>query len=122
MKRGRFCCLLIGFFLMAAHPGWAASDFRCGSKIIPIGERKTDVLRKCGVPLNVMTWEEVRTRREFGSGVLDPDPGFRRWPLWVEEWVSIEEWEYNLGPNQFIRYLRFENGRLTRITEGDYGF
>jgi hypothetical protein len=48
--------------------------------------------------------------------------GFNRWPLFVKELVTIEEWEYNLGSNRFIRYLRFENGRLTRITEGDYGY
>ena len=122
MRRIQIFCLLMTVLLLTAGPGWAASDFRCGSKIIPIGERKGDVLRKCGEPLNVTTWVEVRTRREFGSGVLDPDPGFRRFPLFVEELVTIEEWEYNFGSNQFIRYLRFENGRLTRITEGDYGY
>ena len=36
--------------------------------------------------------------------------------------ATIEEWEYNLGTGQFIRYLRFENGRLIRITTGDYGY
>jgi hypothetical protein len=99
-----------------------AADLRCGTRIITLGERKYDVLRKCGEPSNVTSWDEIRTKNEFGAGVLGPDPGFRRWPLWVEELVTIEEWEYNLGPNQFIRYLVFENNRLIRITEGDYGY
>lgn len=38
-----------------------------------------------------------------------------------QQLVTVEEWEYNLGSNGFVRYLRFENGRLIRITEGDYG-
>jgi len=100
----------------------AAVDFRCGSKIITPGERKYDVLRRCGEPVNVTSWEEVRTKRDFGSGLLDPERVFRRVPLLVDELVRIEEWEYNLGPNQFIRYLRFENDRLIRIIEGDYGY
>ncbi|MBW1954196.1 MAG: DUF2845 domain-containing protein [Deltaproteobacteria bacterium] len=29
---------------------------------------------------------------------------------------------YNLGPNRFIRILRFENGRLVDITTGDRGY
>jgi len=36
--------------------------------------------------------------------------------------VTVEEWEYNLGPGRFIRYLTFENGRLIKITTGDYGY
>jgi len=45
-------------------------------------------------------------------------PGF----LFAKELVTVEEWEYNLGPGSFIRYLTFENGRLIKITTGDYGY
>ena len=45
-------------------------------------------------------------------------PGF----LFAKELVTVEEWEYNLGPGRFIRYLTFENGRLIKITIGDYGY
>jgi len=40
----------------------------------------------------------------------------------AKELITIEEWEYNFGATQFIRYLRFENGRLREITTGDYGY
>jgi len=33
-----------------------------------------------------------------------------REPLFVEEFVEIEEWVYNFGSLQFIRFLTFENG------------
>jgi hypothetical protein len=114
--------LILMIVMLLVFSQVTAADLRCGTRIITLGERKYDVLRKCGEPSNVTSWDEIRTKKEFGTGVLDPDPGFRRWPLWVEELVTIEEWEYNFGSNQFIRYLVFENNRLIRITEGDYGY
>jgi hypothetical protein len=48
--------------------------------------------------------------------------GLNQWQPFAKELVTVEEWEYNLGPTKFIRYLRFENGRLIRITDGDYGY
>ncbi len=121
-RSGLVLTVLLMFVIVLGASQAAAADLRCGTKIIVLGERQYDVLRKCGEPSNVTTWAEMRTKKEFGAGVLDPDPGFRRVPLLVEELVTIEEWEYNLGSNSFIRYLRFENGRLTKITEGDYGY
>jgi hypothetical protein len=108
--------------LIAAASPVMASDFMCGSKIIKTRDYKYDVLRRCGEPSHIEVWEEVRIKRDFGSGLFETEMGFNRWPLFVKELVTIEEWEYNLGSNRFIRYLRFENGRLTRITEGDYGY
>ena len=101
----------------------AASDLRCGSRLVSIGDYRYDVLRKCGDPANVETWEEVRIRRDLLlSSPITPDQElFLRSPL-AKELVTIEEWEYNFGQNQFIRYLRFENGRLRKITTGDYGY
>jgi len=48
--------------------------------------------------------------------------GWNQWQPFVKELVTVEEWEYNLGPTRFIRYLQFENGRLIRIIDGDYGY
>ncbi len=101
----------------------AASDLRCGSRLVSIGDYRYDVLRKCGDPVNVETWEEVRIRRDLllSFPITAEQELFLRSPL-AKELVTIEEWEYNFGQSQFIRYLRFENGRLRRITIGDYGY
>ncbi len=100
-------------------------DFRCGSRIVSVGDRRQDVLRKCGPPDSVDSWQEVRYRGDLGLGLGSwlPEPGRRYYvgPALAQELVTIEEWEYNLGPNQFIRYLTFENNRLTGLTTGDYG-
>ncbi len=106
--------------LFVASGAWAA-DFRCGSEIISPGDRKFDVLRKCGDPDNIEVREEVRIKRDLGAHVFLPGeepPGF----VFSKELVTVEEWEYNLGPGRFIRYLTFENGRLMKITAGDYGY
>jgi hypothetical protein len=70
----------------------------------------------------VEVWEKVRVKRDFGPWLFEAEMGLSRWSPFVKELVTVEEWEYNLGSNRFIRYLRFENGRLIRITVGDYGY
>lgn len=113
MKITLISCVLSVVLLVAAASDITASDitasdFRCGSRIITIGDYKYDVLSKCGEPSHVEVWQEVNI---FGLQ-----------PRFVEEQVIVERWEYNLGPTSFIRYLRFENDRLIRITQGGYGY
>ena len=124
MKRTWVICFFLINLLFAAVFEVRASDLRCGSVLISIGDYKYDVLRKCGEPTNVETWEEVRIERNFLRPhiINRPEEELFHQPLMVKEYVRIEEWEYNLGPQNFIRYLRFENGRLRNITIGDYGY
>ncbi len=122
MKITRISCLLMVILLLAATSVVTASDFNCGAKIVTVRDRKSDVLRKCGEPSYVEVWEEVRIKRDLGFRLSETEVASDRSPLLVKELVTVEEWEYNFGPSRFIRYLRFENGRLIRITEGDYGY
>jgi len=122
MKTIGITCILMMILVLTVTSHAMASDFFCSSKIISVRNHKYDVLRKCGEPSYVEAWEEIRIKRDFGSGLLNTETGLHRLPLFVKELVTVEEWEYNLGSTRFIRYLRFENGRLTRITEGDYGY
>jgi len=122
MKKTRIGCLFMVILLLAASSPVMASDLICGSKIITVGDRMYDVLRKCGEPSHVEVWEEVRIRRDLGLRLSETGMLLDQSPLLVKKLVTVEEWEYNFGSNRFIRYLRFENGRLIRITEGDYGY
>ncbi|UCD36569.1 MAG: DUF2845 domain-containing protein, partial [Nitrospiraceae bacterium] len=36
--------------------------------------------------------------------------------------VQVEEWTYDFGSRSFLLFIRFENGRVSRIESGDYGF
>jgi len=110
MKMVSASCIVVVILLVAAASQAAESDFRCANKIIAVGDRKFDVLRKCGEPSNVEVRQEVRTRN-LGSVVLGPERRIQIYPapFLVDELVTIEEWEYNSGPTKFIRYLTFEN-------------
>lgn len=122
MKMTRISCLLTAILWLTSPSVVMAPDFSCGSKIITIVDHKYDVLRECGEPSHVDVWEEVRGKRDLGLRLAETEMGSGQWPLVAKELVTVEEWEYNFGSNRFIHYLRFENGRLVKITEGDYGY
>lgn len=108
--------------LLAFVSDATADEFMCGSRIVATGDRKSEVLSRCGGPTYVEAWQEVRIKGDLGSRLTETELGLHRLPLLVKELVTVEEWEYNQGPNRFVRYLLFENGRLIRITDGDYGY
>lgn len=76
---------------------------RCGTKLIQIGDRKHRVIKYCGKPTFIDFYEK---------------------PLAVYPYYSqiVDVWTYNFGPNKFMQELFFENGRLVRINELDYGY
>ncbi|KQZ80974.1 MULTISPECIES: DUF2845 domain-containing protein [unclassified Pseudomonas] len=80
----------------AASQAWAADTLRCGSQLISVGDRSSEVLQKCGEPV--------------GRDLL----GYKRSANRREEF-QVEEWTY--GPNGgMYQYLRFEGNRLVQIT------
>jgi len=125
MKTKSFALIFFAIFLMSSNICAGdllvtrVSDLGCGSMIVSTGDRNYDVLRKCGEPAHTEVWAEERIRRDFGY-LFEENP--HRLPSFIRELVTIEEWEYNFGPQRFLRYLRFENGRLTKISLGDYGY
>ena len=123
MKKFLASCIVVIILLLAAPLQAQDSDFRCGYEIISVGDRKFDVLRKCGEPTNVDLRQEFR-KRNLWSVALGPDRRIHIFPapFLVDELVTIEEWEYNLGSARFIRYLTFENSLLVDIALGDYGY
>jgi hypothetical protein len=69
-------------------------SFRCDGQTVSVGDRSYTVMDACGVPQKI---------RISGGG-------------------AVEDWVYNFGPNKFIYYVTFVNGRLERIQAGEYGF
>lgn len=86
-----------------------AHAFDCNNQIVSIGDTKFEVKAKCGEPTSKEVFNEEIIRK------IDPTTRQRIFAI-------IEEWTYNLGPQQFIRILTFKNGRLTNIETGGYGF
>jgi hypothetical protein len=89
---------------------------RCGNNIIDVGDRKIDVLKKCGEPAIADEWYEEDIFRS--SPEIDRfGEGSRRKVV-----VHVEEWTYNFGPTRFTYILTFKNGKLVEVRTGDYGF
>ncbi|MBC3365086.1 DUF2845 domain-containing protein [Pseudomonas sp. Z5-35] len=91
----RLCGLGLGLLLAAGHVS-AANTLRCGSQLISVGDRSSEVLQKCGQP------------------AARDDLGYKRSVNRREEY-PVEEWTY--GPHSgMYQYLRFEGNRLVEIT------
>jgi hypothetical protein len=109
---------------LLALPGAVSADsvsgFRCESgRLVDRGDHMVEVRKKCGDP----DFASQRTeRRKVKQKVV-------RWVDGVAEEVSeereveipLDEWVYDLGPERFVRYVVFEDGRVVRIFTGDYG-
>jgi hypothetical protein len=74
----------------------AGDTLRCGQHLVERGFRQLQVIERCGEPVLRETWVE----QYYPHGPVR----------------SVDEWTYELGRNKFRRLLRFENGRLTRIS------
>jgi len=126
MKTNRLYALSLVTVLIAFGLTDPSFAFRCGTELVDEGDTKYEVMHKCGEPDHIESWEEDRIQRDFGlRREYDNRTGQYNWyraPFLVKEKVKIEEWTYNPGPTEFIRYLRFENGILTNIATGDKGF
>jgi hypothetical protein len=89
--------LLAGLALvMIASQVSAADTLRCGSQLISVGDRSSEVLHKCGEPVSrdLLGYKRSANRREE---------------------FQVEEWTY--GPNGgMYQFLRFEGNRLKQIT------
>lgn len=85
--------------------GVLADTFRCpNGDLVATGDQIGEVSIKCDKPTLV-------TRRE------EPGETFKG----KIQYVTVEEWTYNKGPNDFIYTLVFRNGLLAEIRSGGYG-
>lgn len=85
---------LLGLLLLGSCIA-QADTLRCGSQLISVGDRTSEVLGKCGQP------------------AARDDLGYKRSADRRQEF-RVEEWVY--GPtNGMVQYLRFEGNRLVSI-------
>lgn len=80
----------------------------CGFDTLAEGLTQYEVLRRCGRPFF--------TDSRYEEALLTHDEKSRRLIT-----KRVDEWTYNLGPNQFMRILIFESGRLSRVSTGSRG-
>jgi hypothetical protein len=88
----------------------------CEPSALKVGDTKADALARCGEPASIHAWQGPRTTAvvltptALAAEALPPRP------------ARIEQWVYNLGPSWFVRIVRFEDGRVTRIDTGGKGY
>jgi hypothetical protein len=123
--------IFLSFLLAARFLAPAAADafrrdvssIRCGTELVEVGDPEVKVLEHCGEPDLVRPLEDETSRRT----PVEPFEDRERTPQPVEppadrEFATVEEWVYNFGPNEFMRYLKFREGELVRIELGGYGY
>jgi len=105
--------IVIAALLAAPAAGGATETgtMMCAKGIVSIGTTAGEVLAKCGQPATATSREDRRIAREWQS------LGGRRLTT-----VSIDDWIFNFGPNQFQYQVVLENGRVVRIESLDYGY
>jgi hypothetical protein len=103
----------------------AADGMRCGQRLVSKGDTLYAVRAVCGEPdaadRRVVTRSE--RRRVRGPCFKDRDGKLqceRTEEVLID--VVIDEWTYDFGTQKFVRYLTFENGALSRVVTGSYGY
>jgi len=92
-----------------------ADALRCGTRLVSEGDTRAQVEARCGAPVDIIR----RTR-------LAPPVIWRHGRPWrvgndaIE--VVVEEWTYNLGPQRFMRRVRFEDGLVVAVDTLGYGY
>jgi hypothetical protein len=99
---------MLALSLVLAHLA-AAASLRCGHRLVGAGLTTDAVYALCGDPTDRRAATELVTVR------VSRDVAVTR-PVLVEEWL------YNRGPQQFVRWLTFRDGTLVDVDEGGYGY
>jgi hypothetical protein len=105
--------LLLITALAATAPAHA---FRCGTRLVHEGDTRSQVIAKCGEPAETIEQQPVFRR----PVIWIRGRPFHLGPDFVE--VAVESWIYNLGPNKFMRRVRFEDGLVVEIETLGYGY
>lgn len=85
---------------------------RCEPNALHVGDAKIDVLHRCGEPTLAERRDELRTVSNTVNGVVYA----RSIP------VVVELWTYDFGPQTLVRFVLLEEGVVTRIDTGGYGY
>jgi hypothetical protein len=116
--------LLFSALLCTAAAVEPALAMRCGSRLISEGDPKEKLANECGPPTNVETWEE---ERYYHYDAPPPSYQYREFERYgsayrVKVIIRVELWSYNYGPSRFMDYVRIENGKVSKIYSGGYGY
>jgi hypothetical protein len=105
----RMRMLLLVVLMISALPQWTeASSISCAGGIVSSGDSVVDLLMKCGQP----EWKESHQEEITDRG----GPNLRQ-----KTYITVEQWTYNFGPQQFLRIVYIKNGVVAGVKTGQYG-
>ena len=109
----------VGACLLSAGDA-RADSLSCKGRIVSTGDSTYQVRSVCGEPDATTRRVEVRTVRHMVP--VECAVQRRCWSV-VERTIeiTIEQWTYDFGRQQFIQYVTFEDGQLLRVESGSYG-
>ena len=112
--------LAVPLVVLAALPARADSGFRCGTRLVGLGDHVYDVRNRCGDP-DLVTQKiekrKVKHRvRRWSPAGMSEDLAEER-----EIEVLVDEWVYDLGESRFVRYVVFEDNRVVAVIAGERG-
>ena len=97
----------------------ADRNLRCGTRLVSIGDKMSEVGDACGEP------DHIQRRGEGENAWIQRSFDYKteRYvaPMLIKGPIRVEVWTYNLGPHRFIRRLHFQNGELIRIETEEKG-
>ena len=124
MARGARIRILAALMLFWPSRDARADSLRCGNRIVATGDSLHVVRSLCGEPTAERRRFETRTeeRRVLTDCRTSKTPHRRceRVEKVIRE-VQIDEWTYDFGPQRFVHYLTFLDGKLARVATGSYG-
>lgn len=94
----------------------SAQSLSCGGQLSGVGDSKFSVVQKCGEP---MSKEFVCVPRPQVAWVLSPYPGGPAQQVITQQCVPMEDWVYHRGQGNFLGIVRFYNGAVESVRDGD---
>lgn len=118
--------LLIGVAAIAGGSltgGADAQGFRCETRLVTEGDSSMEVRSHCGDPDEARQRVESRVISRYVNTPCMKRHGPGVCTVMVQDIISVlvDEWTYDFGPQRFIQFLTFEQGKLVSVESGDYG-
>ena len=111
MKVVMYIALGAASIFMATHA--EAQTLRCGNGVIGAGDTKAAVLQKCGEPV----MKDTFCKAAEPQTVVNPQTATTI--VNVLPCENVDDWTYNPGQGKLMTTLRFREGTLRAITDGD---
>jgi hypothetical protein len=115
LVKGKVAAIERGGYGYADEQPWRGRPRKstCDPAALSEGKLTLEILSRCGEPAVKDEWEEETAivRAADGDAVL------------VNAVVrTVALWTYDFGPNQLVRFVRLEDGKVTRVETGSYGY